>query len=155
MNKQDELEQTLRILKDCRVRLLHRTISETPDLFRGLFDFEDNMDALDLLFQKELSIFLNSHFESAGNIICDDNFSPTFNSTLIKLIQKFMPFTNNQIDVKLIEVILKEKIKSIESISSVEKNSNNNLSKLKYQVSKDTRLFQREIDNHLNVKENS
>lgn len=141
----DELSKVLDLLMECRKGLIQRTIDNNHDLFRGFFDFEDDGQGLTLLFERERLNFINSNLEA---VEVDNNESNViFHSAMKKLITAFYNDTlvsSNRSSYMLKDIFI-DKLSIIDGLLAFNEKSNLNMGILKVQMSKDNRIFEREL----------
>jgi len=143
----DDLLLTLSFFSMQRSKLLSRTLEQNHELFRSFFEFEDDLNSLLLAFYKEEVFFINSHFESIDYFIENPSAIPLFHLTMKRLMSDFsndisIDSTNSILIAK--DIIL-EKIKLLDALLLVDLKAKKNIDVLKYQASKDNRLFEREF----------
>lgn len=151
---EDELLSALTILKESRKKLVYRTISETPDLFKYFFEFEDNFDVLSLVYERERIIFIDDNMygqQGHYNNIINNNI---LRDAVIYLINK-IDDSEHQYDALYKNEFVKlynTKLHFVENILSIERDSSITLNKIKYQKSKDNALFERLLNNMMREK---
>jgi len=151
-----DLISALNLLRNSRENMISRTIDQAADLFSNLFLFEKSETGLMLTFEKEKTQFINSHFlDSNDNTDYLQN-SDFYSVALIRLITSLNQDSQGDNSSQTHSLIYKElnssKIKILELLINLEEKSTHNLSQLKYVLIKDSRIFEREMQNFLNAE---
>ncbi|OMQ24735.1 hypothetical protein [Serratia oryzae] len=135
----------LSIFKKSRELLISRTIEQSPDFYRGLFDYEENSSALSLLFEKEKTIFINHHFDQIDEISKSKTTFYFFKTGVEKLFSSLSNGESVTIESEQFIQRMSEKLSILDSLLKIENKSENGLNTLRYHMSRDSRIFEREI----------
>lgn len=153
MNK-FKLTKNLQIFQLARSYLIERTCNEEPELFKNLYQFENNLNLLNLCFEQEFIDWIHYHFKLAeSKNLLNDN---VFLQSMLKLIRlKEEPSGDLLSQISFISIeILNEKKKIIQSIIDFDIKNEKNYQRLIYSHEKDKALFKRQFIQLLKEAEN-
>ncbi|MDF1893847.1 MULTISPECIES: hypothetical protein [Rahnella] len=144
-----ELISVLDLLRQSRQKLILRTTTHSVDFFSNLFLFEKNEMGLKLLFEKEKTQFINTHFlfpEEDTSSIHSDFYNSAI-KRLICLLSEEESSVHESISSSIFyKNLASTKIEFLDLLINMEEKSSLNLSQLKYLIIKDNRLFEREME---------
>ncbi len=151
MLNNNELTRILALLRNARIKLSSRSELENPELFKILFEFENNFELLNLAFEREFNLWVDEHFEEfekdheLGNSQVAIRY---FHELMVDLVQSRVIKTTSEKDVASRDFcisLLSEKIVVINELISVSKKSTKQYQRLLYSYQKDKALFEREF----------
>lgn len=145
MRNKTVLSKSLAMLVVSRKQLIDRTLNETPDLFRGFFEFEDNRYALSLIFEREIIWFINSHLYQCNHFINDPDAYSLYKKIILKLMDKFGQSSKMDLDESFIITLFKNKVDLLDGLLEIDKNSMDSVGRVKYLALKDSKIFEREF----------
>lgn len=136
-------------LRKGRKKLIDKTIFEDPELYRYFFEFENDQDALLLVFECEKMLFIN-------DVMCDEDSDLSENITnnrilqhaiynLIQILDKSSPSKGSKVYIE-ISSLYNEKIQFLKNIINIECDTGLVMNKIKYQKYKDDALFKRLVE---------
>ena len=136
-------------LRKGRKKLVDKTIFENHELYRYFFEFENDHDALLLVFEYEKMLFIN-------DIMCGDDSDLSENITnnrilqyaiynLIQILDKSSISKESKVDIE-ISSLYNEKIQFLKKIIHIECDAGLVMNKIKYQKYKDDALFKRLVE---------
>ncbi|MEX2941383.1 hypothetical protein [Serratia fonticola] len=140
----------LSILKKSRELLISRTIEQSPDFYRGLFDYEKNSSALSLLFEKEKTIFINHHFNNIDKISKNKIKFYLLKTGVERLISSLSNGEGVNIESEQFIERMNTKLSILDSFLKIESKAEYGLKTLEYHISRDSRIFEREINKLIN-----
>lgn len=139
------MQELLKALREARVDLVSRSISEDPQLFSALFQYENNENLLSLSFEREYSIFINSNLEKFSNHITDIEDVDT-KKKLKQITKELVSFKQSKSTSCIDTFFLGDKVTQIEKIFSVFDKDKDRLAEINYIRRKDQVLFEREFN---------
>ncbi|MFH0287175.1 hypothetical protein ACGRSR_05930 [Vibrio owensii] len=139
------IQELLSALREARVDLVSRSISEDPQLFSAFFQYENNENLLSLSFEREYSIFINSNLEKFSNNITDIEDVDT-KKKLKYITEEFVSFKQSKSTSFIDTLFLDDKVKQIEKIFSIFDKDKDRLEEINYIRRKDQVLFEREFN---------
>ncbi|SKA56075.1 hypothetical protein CZ814_03701 [Photobacterium toruni] len=139
------MQELLKALREARVDLVSRSISEDPQLFSALFQYENNENLLSLSFEREYSIFINSNLEKFSNNITDIEDVDT-KKKLKQITKELVSFKQSKSTSCIDTFFLGDKVTQIEKIFSVFDKDKDRLAEINYIRRKDQVLFEREFN---------
>ncbi|MEC6906679.1 hypothetical protein VXS04_03240 [Photobacterium piscicola] len=139
------MQELLKALREARVDLVSRSISEDPQLFSALFQYENNENLLSLSFEREYSIFINSNLEKFSNNITDIEDVDT-KKKLKQITKELVSFKQSKSTSCIDTFFLGDKVTRIEKIFSVFDKDKDRLAEINYIRRKDQVLFEREFN---------
>ncbi|WP_318440529.1 hypothetical protein [Photobacterium leiognathi] len=137
--------ELLKSLREARLELVSRSISEDPQLFSVLFQYENNENLLSLSFDREYSIFINSNLEKFSNNITDIE-DIDMKKKLKHITEEFVSFKQSKSTSCIDTFFLDDKVKQIERIFSIFDKDKDRLEEINYIRRKDQVLFEREFN---------
>lgn len=150
VNKENLLD-VLEVFKEGRNSLVLRLTSEEPELFGSLFEYEENVNLMALVMEKEYILWINEHFQIFDKICGSTENSETFTlfkELVFKLIEsKIIEYSaNNDISSKELCIsLLQDKREILQGFIGVASKNERNYKKLLYSYQKDKVLFDREF----------
>ena len=151
MLNNDELTGILSLLRNARIKLSSRSEHENPELFKNLFEFENNFELLNLAFEREFNLWVDGHFEEFEE---DPELGKSqvairyFNELMVNLVQSRVIKTTTEKDIASRDFcisLLSEKISVINELIAVSQKSTKKYQRLLYSYQKDKALFEREF----------
>ncbi|EGU33812.1 hypothetical protein VIBRN418_15908 [Vibrio sp. N418] len=139
------IQELLTALRDARVDLVSRSVSEDPQLFSAFFQYENNENLLSLSFEREYSIFINSNLEKFSKNITDIEDVET-QTKLKHIIEEFVGFKQSKSSSCIDAFFLDDKVKQIEKIFSIFDKDKDRIEEINYIIRKDQVLFEREFN---------
>lgn len=150
LNKPDLLG-VLSLMGKARGDLVSRTAHESPDLFRNLFEFENNFDMLNLAFEREFNLWIDKHFEMFDKYFNDSDslhINDTFKKLMVELVESRVIRTSTTNDLASKDFcisLLSEKVSILNKFIEVSQNSEKQYQRLLYSYQRDKTLFDREF----------
>lgn len=142
--KNSSLTELLKALREAREDLVSRSVSEDPQLFGCLFQYENNENLLTLSFDREYAIFLNSNIEKLSNTISDfDNHE--MKDKLKNITEELVSFKKSKTTSCIDTFFIDDKISQIEKIFTIFDKDKDRLEEINYIRRKDQVLFEREF----------
>ena len=147
--KKNTLLDLLSIFSDSREKLVSDFINESIEIYRPMFEYEENEELMTLAIEKYFIGYVNYHFELFVNY---ENIDEEFNKAMLSFIKKF---NINVSDVNLLNAtdlfsnLIQQKQNILEEIINIGNKDNNKYNQLAYSYQKDKTLFDREIRKYI------
>lgn len=138
-------QELLTSLREARENLVSRTLNEDPQLFESFFKYENNENLLSLSFEREFSIFINNNLERFSNRITDIEDEGTKQKLKI-IAEELISFKQFKTTSCIDTFFLDDKIKKIEKIFFIFDKDKDRLQEIKYMISKEQVVFEREFN---------
>lgn len=142
--KNNFLTELLKALREAREDLVSRSVSEDPQLFGSLFQYENNENLLTLSFDREYAIFLNSNIERFSNTISDFE-NHEMKDKLKNITEELVSFRKSKTTSCIDTFFIDDKISQIEKIFTIFEKDKDRLAEINYIRHKDQVLFEREF----------
>ena len=142
--KNNSLTELLQALREAREDLVSRSVSEDPQLFGCLFQYENNENLLTLSFDREYAIFLNSNIERLSNTVSDFENEET-KDKLKSITEELVSFRKSKTTSCIDTFFIDDKICQIEKIFTIFDKDKDRLAEINYIRRKDQVLFEREF----------
>lgn len=139
--------EVLGVLSLCRKELVQRTLEHDHDLYRVFFEFESDMQSLQIFFEREKIQFINSNLAMLGSIEQSNKSMEIFHKAMSSLVRSFYEEVPTDVigSMPMIADIFIDKLSMLDGLIMVNEKNNNRINSMKYQIAKDNRLFDREF----------
>lgn len=147
--KKNTLLDLLSIFSDSREKLVSDFMKESIEIYRPMFEYEENEELMTLAIEKYFIGYINYHFKLFINY---ENIDEEFNKAMLSFIKKF---DINVSDVNLLNGtdlfsnLIQQKQNILEEIINIGNKDNNKYNRLAYSYQKDKTLFDREIRKYI------
>lgn len=141
----NKLLDVLEIFKHSREKLYHDFINEDVEIFKPMFQYENEQELMVLAIEKYFIGYINNHFLLSEKY---DSIEIEFGEAMLKFLKEInVNFSNEELITSkgLFLELLSSKIVFLNSLISVGFESNKKLNKLSYSYQKDKTLFDRKI----------
>ncbi len=147
--KKNTLLDLLSIFSDSREKLVSDFMKESIEIYRPMFEYEENEELMTLAIEKYFIGYINYHFKLFINY---KNIDEEFNKAMLSFIKKFdinISDVNLLNSTDLFSNLIQQKENILEEIINIGNKDNNKYKQLAYSYQKDKTLFDREIRKYI------
>ena len=152
MFSKPDLLRVLSLMEKARGMLVSRTAHESPELFKNFFEFDKDLELLNLAFEREFNLWVDKHFEMFDKCFNDSD-SPycidRFKKLIVELVESRVIRTSTTYDLASKDFcisLLSEKVAILNKLIEVSQNSEKQYQRLLYSYQRDKSLFNREFE---------
>jgi hypothetical protein len=141
----NKLLDVLEIFKHSREKLSYDFISENVEIFKPMFQYENEQELMYLAVEKYFIGYINYHFLLSEKY---DSIEIEFGEAMLKFLKEInVSFSNSELTASkgLFLQLLSSKIVFLNDLIGISFESNKKLNKLSYSYQKDKTLFDRKI----------